>query len=142
MDKFQLAMHDNCGEIWQLSTCGVFLNFSTWQMWSNMKFLHMWSNFIFLHMTDVEKSEISPHLACVWCRKCLHICTIYAVCYNLRTFVTKSVLLRFTHFCVEKNLTKNCLCGEKCIRSSIRSGLRSTVALCVLKSKVAHSVTQ
>jgi len=33
-------------------------------------------------------------------------------CYNLRCFVAKSVLLRFTRFCVEKNLTRNCACGE------------------------------
>ena len=72
----------------------------------------MWSNFRFLLMTDVEKSEISPHLACGNCK-------MYAVLlsnwfyYNLRTFVAKSVLMHFTHFCVEKNLTKNCLRGEK-----------------------------
>ena len=70
-------------------------------------------------MTDVDKSEMSPHLGCVWCGKCLHMCTINAVllknwfCCDLRCFVTKSVLSRFTHFCVEKNLTKNCLRGEK-----------------------------
>ena len=33
-------------------------------------------------------------------------------CCNLRCFVTKSVLSRFTR-CVEKNFTKNCACGEK-----------------------------
>ena len=89
------------------------------EMWQNLKFLHMWSNLKFLHMTDVEKSEVSPHLACVWCGECLYIYTCYAVlsknwfCCDLRRFVAKSVLLRFTHFCVEKNLTKDCICGEK-----------------------------
>ena len=34
-------------------------------------------------------------------------------CRNLRCFVAKSVLLRFTRFCVEKSWTKNCACGEK-----------------------------
>ena len=32
---------------------------------------------------------------------------------NLRCFVAKSVLVRFTRFCVEKNLAKNCARGEK-----------------------------
>ena len=100
-------------------SCGEISNLYAWQMWRNLKFIHMWSNLKFLHMTDVEKSEVSPHLACVWCGECLYIYTCYAVlsknwfCCDLRRFVAKSVLLRFTHFCVEKNLTKNCVCGEK-----------------------------
>ena len=56
-------------------------------MWRNliyMKFIHRWSDFTFLHMTDLEKSQISPHLAYVW----------------------------FPHFCVDKNWTKNCVSGE------------------------------
>ena len=93
----------------------------------NLKFLHMWSNLKFLHMTDVEKSEVSPHLACVWCGECLYIYTCYAVlsknwfCCDLRRFVAKSVFLQLTHFCVEKNLTKDCVCGEKL--TNIRYGL-------------------
>ena len=35
--------------------------------------------FKLLHMTNVEKSEISPHLTCAWCRKYRLICKIYAV---------------------------------------------------------------
>ena len=31
---------------------------------------------------------------------------------NLRCFVAKSVLVQFTHFCVEKNLAKNWARGE------------------------------
>ena len=34
-------------------------------------------------------------------------------CRDLRCFVVKCVLSWFTHFCVEKNWTKNCICGEK-----------------------------
>jgi len=34
-------------------------------MWRNLNFLHMWSNFRFLLVSDVEKSEISPTMACV-----------------------------------------------------------------------------
>ena len=119
VEKFQIYMHDRCGEIWNFSTFGVISNFSTWQMWRNLTFLHMLSNFKFLHMTDVEKSEVSPHLACVWCGECLNICTHYAVllknwfCRGLHHFVANSVLSRFTHFCVEKNLTKDYVCGEK-----------------------------
>ena len=61
----------------------------------------------------------SPHLACVWCRKCRHIRKIYAilvvksVLLQFTHFVAKCVLSQFTHFCVEKNLSKNFLCGEK-----------------------------
>ena len=33
--------------------------------------------------------------------------------WDLRCFVAKSVLVRFTHFCVEKNLAENCARGEK-----------------------------
>ena len=39
-------------------------------------------------------------------------CQISFFC-NLRCFVAKSVLVRFTRFCVEKNLAKNCARGEK-----------------------------
>ena len=91
-------MHERCGEIWNFSTCGVISNFSTWQMWRNLNFFHMSSNFRFLLMTDVETSEISPLLACVWCGKCLHICTIYAV---LLVFVAIYALLSRNLFCRE-----------------------------------------
>ena len=79
VEKFQISKCDRLGEIW---------------------------NFQFLHITDVDKSEISPPLACVWCGECLHInvkfilfcctivfVTIYAVlsqnmfCWDSRTFV-------------------------------------------------------
>ena len=62
-------------------------------MWRNLKFLHMWSNFKFCHMKDVEKSEISPHLAGVWNWK------ISPHMYNLCRFVLNSTLLKFTLFC-------------------------------------------
>ena len=39
-------------------------------------------------------------------------CQISFFC-NLRCFVAKPVLVRFTRFCVEKNLAKNCARGEK-----------------------------
>ena len=52
---------------------------------------------------------------------------IYAVlsrklfCRDLRAFVAKIVLSRFTHFCVEKNWTQNYICGEK--MTNIRYGV-------------------
>ena len=53
VEKFQLSMYDNCGEIENFSTCGEISDVSTWQMWRNLNFLHMWSNFRFLLVTDV-----------------------------------------------------------------------------------------
>ena len=106
VEKFQIYMHDRCGEIWNFSTFEVISNFSTWQMWRNLTFLHMLSNFKFFHMTDVEKSEVSPHLASVWCEECLNICERYALllknwfyavlsrnlfCRDLRTFVWRKI---------------------------------------------------
>ena len=61
VEKFQISMHDKCGDFWNFSTCRVISNLSTWQMWRNLNFLHMWSNFRFLLMTYV------------WFGKCLHV---------------------------------------------------------------------
>ena len=132
VEKFQIYMHDRCGEIWNFSTFGVISNFSTWQMRRNLTFLHMLSNFKFFHMTDVEKSEVSPHLASVWCEECLNICERYALllknwfyavlsrnlfCRDLRTFVWR------------KNWTKDWVCGEK--MTNIRYGVRVQKAVTV-----------
>ena len=38
VEKFQLSMYDNCGEIQSFSTCGEISDVSTWQMWRNLKF--------------------------------------------------------------------------------------------------------
>ena len=35
-------------------------------------------------------------------------------CCNLCWFVVKCVWSRFTHFCLEKNWTKNCVCATDC----------------------------
>ena len=45
-------------------------------------------------------------------------CLKISLCCHLRCFVAKSILSRFTRFCVEKNLGNNCVCGEK--RTNIR----------------------
>ena len=84
-------------------------------MWRNMKFLHMWSNYKFCDMKDVEKSESSPHLACMWCGECLHMCKIHVFVVKLvlslfTHFCPKSFLSRFTRFGVEKKITKICVC--------------------------------
>ena len=106
--------------------CGVISNFFTWEMWRFLRFIHMWRNFRFLHTADVEKYEISPHVACVWCKNVNTYAKFMLFCYkisffcNLRNFVAKSVVLWFSHFCVEKNLSKNCISGEK--MTNMRSG--------------------
>ena len=38
VEKFQLSMYINCGEIENFSTCGEISDVSTWQMWRNLKF--------------------------------------------------------------------------------------------------------
>ena len=68
----------------------------------------MWSKIChvetFLHMINVET---------------IFFVTIHAdlsrnlLCCHLRCIGAKSILSRFTHFCVEKNLTQNYICGEK-----------------------------
>ena len=74
------------------------------EMWS--KICHVET---FLHMINVET---------------IFFVTIHAdlsqnlLCCHLRCIGAKSILSRFTHFCVEKNLFRNCACGEK--RTNIR----------------------
>ena len=116
-------------------SCGEISNLYAWQMWKNLTFLHLLSNLKNFHMTDVEKSEVSPHLACIWCGECLYICTRYAVLSkkgvycDLHRFVAKSVLSRFTHFCVEKNGTKYCVCGEKMTNIRYETTLGDSAAI-------------
>ena len=82
----------------------------------------MWRNFKFLCMADVEKSDISPHDKLVWCFSGAFVLFCHILCCflgqkrflsDLRYFVAKSVLSRFTRFYVEKNRAKNCIRGEK-----------------------------
>ena len=113
--------------------CGEIAAVHAWRLWRNLKYLHVLSNFKFLHMRDVEipkiyphveKFQISPHcrsqhVACVWCKNVntnakFMLFFIKSVFFcNLRNFVAKSVVSWFTHFCVEKNLSKNCISGDK-----------------------------
>ena len=78
------------------------------EMWS--KICHVET---FLHMINVET---------------IFFVTIHAdlsrnlLCCHLRCIGAKSILLRFTHFCVEKNLFRNCACGEQ--RTNIRYGVK------------------
>ena len=73
----------------------------------------MWKNFKFLHMTDVEKSDISPHDKFVRCFSGVFMLFCHILCCSLgakvffsdlRCFIAKSVLSRFTRFCMEKNV--------------------------------------
>ena len=69
VEKFQIFIHDRCGDIWNLSTCHL-------EICQISQLLHMWRNFKFLH-TQHNYLQFT-----LFCRK--------------------SVLLRFTRFCVEK----------------------------------------
>ena len=124
--KFWHCLATFCVHTWYLSradgpgpwrknlSCGEISKFCTWNMWRKLKFVHMWINFKFLHMTDVEKSKIS-----------FILCTIYGILLHFTLFWWKTFfrwqftlfcrksILRFTHFCVEKNLAKNSARGEK-----------------------------
>ena len=75
VEKFQIYMHERCGEIWNFSTCGVISNFSTWQMWRNLKFLHSW------HVYDVENVLKCVHVM-LFCWK-FGFVVIYAVCREI-----------------------------------------------------------
>ena len=76
------------------------------EMWSKMCHVET-----FLHMKNVETNIFCHFLCCFFFSRNL-------LCCHLRCIGTKSILSRFTHFCVEKNLLRNCACGEK--RTNIR----------------------
>ena len=67
-------------------------------MWRNMKFPHMW------HVCDIK---MSTHM---WN---LSYFVIKSVFLQFTQFYRETVVSWFTHFCVEKNLSKNCISGEK-----------------------------
>ena len=48
----------------------------------------------------------------MWSKIC-HVETFLHMINVETNFLSKSILLRFTRFCVEKNLLRNCACGEK-----------------------------
>ena len=81
VEKFQISMHDRCGEIQIFSTYGVISDFSSWQMWRNLKFLHIWL------VCDVENVKFK-----LFCCK-IGIIAIYALLSrnlfgrDLRTFM-------------------------------------------------------
>ena len=109
--------------------CTIYLIFITNTNNISVEKFVLWRYFRFLNVTDMEKSEVSPHMEkflnsphhrcgqiwnfstscmCVMWRMSPHKCKIYFVllynrfCHNLRCFVAKYVLLWFAHFCVEK----------------------------------------
>ena len=95
------------------------------------KIFHMWINFKFLHMTDAEKSEIS-----------FVVCIIYGILLqNLFLLAFYAVLsqnsfLRFTRYCVEKNLAKNSTRGEKLQISGMSSVLQKHMQMVEVECKL------
>ena len=79
-------------------------------------------NLKFLHIINVETILSSGGwIMCTIFDVLSHFllfCCKISLFYDLRCFVAKSVLSRFTRFGVEKNLVKNFACGEK--RTNIR----------------------
>ena len=84
MEKFQLSMHDDCGEIRNISMCGVISDFSTQQMWQNMKFLHIW------HVFDVKMSTRMQNL-CYFVIKSVFF-AIYTICREICLVVIYALL--------------------------------------------------
>ena len=66
-------------------------------------------------MTHVEKSEI-PFVVCTIYGILLHLTLFcWRICFSSLIFavLSQNQFLRFTRFCVEKNLAKNSARGEK-----------------------------
>ena len=85
VEKFQIFIHDRCGDIWNLSTSVMWryfrfphiTNVKKSEMWRIQKLLHMWRNFKFLHNTDVI------------CDLCYFVANLF--CRNLRAFVWRKI---------------------------------------------------
>ena len=88
VEKFQIYMHERCGEIWNFSTCKVISNLYTWQMWRHLKFLHTWNVY------DVENVF-----------KCVHVMLF---CWKIGFVVIYAV---FCEICFDAIYAL--LCGEK-----------------------------
>ena len=67
-----------------------------------------------LNIVNMEKNlscvEISPHEKC---EDKLDLSQFMMFCRKICFVTVYVVLSRFTRFCMQKNLTKNCVCGEK-----------------------------
>ena len=94
VEKFQIFIHDRCGDIWNLSTSVMWryfrfphiTNVKKSEMWRIQKLLHMWRNFKFLHNTDVI------------CDLCYFVANLF--CRNLRAFVWRKIYPKIVY--VEK----------------------------------------
>ena len=95
-------------------------------MCRNQKFLHIW------HVSDVE--NVSTYVQFM-----LFCCKIDFVTIFLRTFVGKSVLSRFTHFCVEKKLNQKLPLWRKNDKYEVCWG-RGYALTCVELEKTAKLV--
>ena len=97
----------------------------------------MWINFKFLHMTDVEKSKIS-FILCTIYGILLHFTLTHFFRWQFTLFCRKSIL-RFTHFCVEKNLAKNSARGEKNDKYEVWMKVSHNSYYHTIKMKASHN---
>ena len=94
-------------------------NLSTWQMWRKsvlwrkLSTWEMWRQLSFAIIRAVLLQDL--------------------FCCNLCWFVVKCVWSRFTHFCLEKNWTKNCVCATDC--GEKRTNIRYDVEYQTVRSK-------
>ena len=93
--------HDKCGEMWRNLSCG--------EMFPHDRFLNM----SVIILVCLKKHFLLQNLCCS----------------NLRYFVAKSRLSRFTRFCVEKNGTKNFACGHEKTNIRYESGLNTLLSI-------------
>ena len=122
LSYYMISKHMFCRMIWSLS---VFLKAKN--LYSHLLFVFMISQY-----SSIKSKPWYNRNRNKWCKNIcyslafniLALKVLQAIpppryfhpnwfCRDLRCFVAKSVLSQFTHFCVEKNYTKNCLCGEK-----------------------------
>ena len=81
-------------------------------MWRNSYFSTC-PAYLSSHEFDLLPSEINNVYNIWFLSHFMQFCYILFVFCHLRCFVAKSVLSRFTRFCVEKNLAKIFVCREK-----------------------------
>ena len=95
----------------------IFVTYPT-NIFVEKKFV-MWRNFRFLCITNMEKSDISPHLVCVWCGEYM---------YNFCCFVVQSGLSWITlfFFFLRLGTIYALLCGDNLNQKFLMSRRRKT----------------
>ena len=120
VEKTQISPYLSRGEIWNFST-------ST-----------MWRKFRFLHMTDGEIGNVMCVIFCtLYVAFSLFCCKICCLQFTL-FFSAKSVLSRFTRFCVEKKWAKTCAHGEKWQISGVNYYPNINVDRCNFSQNTVH----